>query len=82
MRFYITIGKCKMTVRDLGLSMVFGIFISVIILFWQSVGFVDRPLIHSLWSFLVSSLGFALVALGLAGFLETIQQVKNELQKR
>lgn len=81
MGFYIIIGKCKMTGRDLGLSIAFGIFISVIILFWQFVGFIDRPLISSPWGFLASSMGFALFTLGLAGSLETIQQTKIELQK-
>jgi len=80
MKFYVTLGKCKITLKDIMLSIVSGVFISIIILLWQLVGLIERPLVYSVGSFIGSSLGFALLIIGFAGFLGTIEEVRKELQ--
>jgi|Wag4MinimDraft_14_1082654.scaffolds.fasta_scaffold01128_4 hypothetical protein len=80
MRFQVTIGKHTITLSDIVLSIVSGAFISVIILFWQFTGLIEKPLIHSPGDFLVSTLGFALFTLGFASAIETIEQTKEEFE--
>ncbi|MCA6213505.1 hypothetical protein GQS78_04315 [Thermococcus bergensis] len=81
MNFYIIIGKYKLTRRDFGLGIVIGMLITLIILFCQFVGLIDKPLISSPEDFLVSLIAFALSTIVLVGMLENIRQTKSELQK-
>lgn len=74
MQFAIILGKYKANAKELALSIVAGMILSLIILFWQVSGVLEKVLISSPKEFLESSLAFALLLLGVASAMETIKQ--------